>query len=215
MDPDLQDPPHEIPNMIKEIQKGYDLVWGIRKEKKDSILNRITSKIFWGILNKYTGLEIPKGVAVMRIFTKEFSDELLKYKESNRFIEGLFCIVGKKSTTIVIDQQERFAGVSKFNFKRKLNLAFDAVFNFSEKPLKFAVKFGTMIGILGFFSLFAIFISRFFIDFQSGWPSVFGLILFGIGIQLFFIGIASLYIGKIYREVKKRPLYSVKEKINL
>ncbi len=215
MDPDLQDPPKEIPNLLNEIQKGYDLVWGIREEKKDSNINRVFSAIFWRILNKYTGLEIPKGIAVMRIFTKEFNQQLLKYNETNRFVEGLFYHVGMNTSVLKISQRERFAGTSKFNFKRKLKLAFDAIFDFSELPLKISVKIGIIISILGFISLIFIFLLKIFIDFQTGWPSLVSLIIFSLGLQLSFLGIVSLYIGRIYKEVKNRPLFSVKERINL
>lgn len=215
MDPDLQDPPVEIPRFLDEIEKGYDLVWGIRKEKMDTFINKQFSKIFWGTLNKFTGLNIPKGIAVMRMFNREFADEFLKYNETNRFIEGIFIDISKKWTTIEIGQRERFAGTSKFNFKRKMQLAFDAIFDFSELPLKMTVKLGITLALLGILGLFVLLISKlFFIDFQAGWPSIISLIVIVFGLQLFFIGIVSLYIGRIYKEVKRRPLYSIKDKIN-
>jgi glycosyltransferase involved in cell wall biosynthesis len=215
MDPDLQDPPAEIPRFLEEIEKGYDFVWGIRKEKMDSFINKQFSKIFWGTLNKFTGLNIPKGIAVMRIFNREFADEFLKYTETNRFIEGIFINISKNWTTIEIGQRERFAGTSKFNFKRKMQLAFDAIFDFSELPLKMTVKFGMSLIVLGLVGLFVLLISKlFFIEFQAGWPSIIASIVLVFGLQLFFMGIISLYIGRIYKEVKNRPLYSIKEKIN-
>jgi len=215
MDPDLQDPPIEIPRFLEEIEKGYDLVWGIRKEKKDSFINRLFSKIFWGTLNKFTGLNIPKGIAVMRMFNRDFADEFLKYNETNRFIEGIFIDISKHWTTIEIGQRERFAGTSKFNFKRKMQLAFDAIFDFSELPLKMTVKFGMSLvgfGLLGLLVL--VFLKLFFINFQAGWPSIIASIIIVFGLQLFFMGIISLYIGRIYKEVKRRPLYSIKDKTN-
>ena len=216
MDPDLQDPPVEIPRFFYEMEKGYDLVWGIRKEKKDSFLNKQFSRIFWGTLNKFTGLNIPKGIAVMRIFNREFADEFLKYNETNRFIEGIFIAISKNWTTIEIGQRKRFAGTTKFNFKRKMQLAFDAIFDFSELPLKMTVRFGMALFGLGLIGLFALLISKlFFVDFQAGWPSIIASIIIVFGLQLFFLGIVSLYIGRIYKEVKRRPLYSVKDKINL
>ena len=216
MDPDLQDPPVEIPRFLNEMEKGYDLVWGIRREKKDSFLNKQFSRIFWGTLNKFTGLNIPKGVAVMRIFNREFADEFLKYNETNRFIEGIFIAISKNWTTIEIGQRERFAGTTKFNFKRKMQLAFDAIFDFSELPLKMTVRFGMSLVFLGLISLLVLLISKlFFVDFQAGWPSIIASIIVVFGLQLFFLGIVSLYIGRIYKEVKRRPLYSVKDKINL
>lgn len=216
MDPDLQDPPIEISRFFYEIEKGYDLVWGIRREKMDSFLNKLFSKIFWGTLNKFTGLSIPKGIAVMRMFNREFADEFLKYKETNRFIEGIFIDISKKWTTIEIGQRERFAGTSKFNFKRKMQLAFDAIFDFSELPLKMSVKFGVLLILLGIVGLFFLFIAKlYFIDFKAGWPSIIASVVIVFGVQLFFMGIVSLYIGRIYKEVKNRPLYSIKDKINL
>lgn len=216
MDPDLQDPPDEIPRFLEKIEEGYDLVWGIRKEKMSSFLNKMYSKIFWGTLNKYTGLDIPKGIAVMRIFTKEFAQNLLDYRETNRFVEGLFMKVGMHYTSIEIAQRERFAGVSKFNFQKKMQLAFDAIFDFSELPLKFAVKLGFLFVLIGIISLSGLaFAKLFLIDFQAGWSSLVSIIVVGIGLQLFFLGIVSLYIGRIYRESKNRPLFSVKEYVNI
>lgn len=216
MDPDLQDPPHEIPRFLEEIEQGYDLVWGIRTEKKDSFLNVIFSKLFWGTLNKFTGLDIPKGIAVMRIFNRSFADEFLKYQEANRFIEGIFISISKNWKTIEIAQRERFAGKTKFNFKKKMQLAFDAIFDFSELPLKMAVRLGVVLSVIGFVGLLILLILKIcFIDFQSGWPSIIAAIIIGFGLQLFFLGIVSLYVGRIYKEVKRRPIYSIKSKHNL
>jgi dolichol-phosphate mannosyltransferase len=212
----LQDPPDEIPNFVSEIEKGYDLVFGVRKEKIDSGINKLYSKIFWGTLNKFTGLEIPKGLAVMRIFNRKFANKFLEYGEQNRFIEGIFIHVGMKRTQIEVSQRKRFAGKSKFNFKRKMQLAFDAIFDFSELPLKLAVRLGILMSLAGIFSLIVIFILKLFvIDFAAGWPSIISAIVLSLGIQLFFIGIAAIYIGKIYKESKHRPLFSIKEITNL
>ena len=216
MDPDLQDPPDEIPNFVNQISKGFDLVFGIRIEKKDTWLNRFYSKVFWGTLNKFTGLDIPTGLAVMRIFNRKFADKFLEYGEQNRFIEGIFMHIGMKKTTIVVSQRARFAGISKFNLKKKMQLAFDAIFDFSELPLKLAVKIGGLLIITGLFALLVIIFLKFFvIDFALGWPSIISSIVLSLGIQLFFIGVAALYIGKIYKEIKGRPLYSIKELTNL
>jgi glycosyltransferase involved in cell wall biosynthesis len=216
MDPDLQDPPDEIPNFVMEIEKGYDLVFGVRKEKIDSVINKLYSKLFWGTLNKFTGLNIPKGLAVMRIFNRKFANRFLEYGEQNRFIEGIFVHIGMKKTQIEVSQRKRFAGKTKFNFKRKMQLAFDAIFDFSELPLKLAVRLGVLMSLLGIVSLIVIlFLKLFIINFAAGWPSIISAIVLSMGIQLFFIGIAAIYIGKIYKESKQRPLFSIKETTNL
>ncbi len=215
MDPDLQDPPDEIPLFVNKIQEGFDLVFGIRKEKIDNWLNKQYSKIFWSTLNNFTGLEIPKGLAVMRIFNRKFANKFLEYSEQNRFIEGIFIHVGMKRTEVEVSQRQRFAGVSKFNFKRKMKLAFDAIFDFSELPLQLAVNLGLALFFVGIFALVMIAVLKFFVfDFAAGWPSIISAIVLSLGLQLFFIGIAAIYIGKIYRESKRRPLFSIKELTN-
>lgn len=216
MDPDLQDPPKEIPRFIAEIEKGYNLVFGVRKEKMDSFLNKLFSKIFWNILEKYTGLKLPRGLAVMRIFDRKFANKFLEYREQNRFIEGLFIHIGMKRTSIEIEQRERFAGVSKFNFQRKMQLAFDAIFDFSEIPLKMAMKLGLYIALSGFLFLLVVVVMTLLVpNYQAGWPSLIATMIMGFGIQLFFIGIAAIYIGRSYKEIKNRPLFSVKELTNI
>ncbi len=216
MDPDLQDPPKEIPRFVSEIEKGYDLVFGIREEKMDSWLNRLFSKIFWGTLNKFTGLQIPKGLAVMRIFNRKFANKFNLYGEHNRFIEGIFMHIGMKRSQITIEQRERFAGTSKFNFSRKMALAFNAILDFSQLPLLFVVRFGFILSLLGFFALLAIVFAKLFVmEFQAGWVSLISAIILGTGLQIFFMGIVAVYIGKIYKESKPRPLFSVKEFTNI
>ena len=216
MDPDLQDPPEEIPRFLDEIRKGNDLVFGIRKEKVDSRINILFSKIFWGTLNRFTGLKIPKGLAVMRIFNRKFAEKFLEYNEQNRFIEGIFMHIGLKRSVIEIEQRKRFAGQSKFNFKKKMELAFNAIFDYSELPLKLAVKLGIYISLVGFLLLISILILKLsVINFAAGWPSLIGAIILSLGIQLFFVGIAALYIGKTYKESKQRPLYSIKSTTNI
>ena len=216
MDPDLQDPPEEIPRFLAEIEKGYDLVFGIRKQKQDGFLNTLFSKIFWATLNRFTGLKVPTGLAVMRIFNRAFADRFLAYGEQNRFIEGIFIHVGMKRSTLLIDQRERFAGTSKFNFRRKMALAFDAILDYSELPLRLAMRLGLALSLLSLASIVVvIFLDLTLVNFQAGWPSVISALMLGFGLQLFFIGIAALYIGRIYRETKNRPLFSVRQLTNL
>lgn len=216
MDPDLQDPPQEIGRFLAEIEKGYDLVFGIRKDKRDNLLNRILSRLFWATLNRFTGLQVPTGLAVMRIFNREFAQRFLAYGEQNRFIEGIFMHVGMRRTTIEIEQRDRFAGVSKFNFGRKLGLAFDAILDYSEVPLRMAMRLGLLLSLLSLVAIASIVVLKsLHVDFRAGWPSMISALMFGFGVQLFFIGIAAVYIGRIYRETKRRPLFSVKALTNL
>jgi polyisoprenyl-phosphate glycosyltransferase len=216
MDPDLQDPPDEIMNFINKLQEGYDLVFGVRKERKDRFLNILMSKLFWFVLDKFTGLALPRPLAVMRIFNRKFADKFLEYREANRFIEGIFMDIGMKRTEILVSQRARFAGVSKFNFSRKMKLAFKAIFDFSELPLLLVTRLGTFFVFLSLLGVMYVVVAKIiFTDFQAGWPSVIVMQIFGIGLQLFFLGVIGKYVGNIYRETKRRPLFSVKELTNL
>lgn len=216
MDPDLQDPPAEIPRFIEKLAQGYDVVYGIRREKRDSLLNRLYSRAFWWILRKFTGLPIPPGLAVMRIFNRRFADTFLQYGEQNRFIEGIFMHIGMRSSTLMIEQAPRFSGVSKFNLRRKLNLAMDAILDFSEIPLKSTVKIGIFLSFLGFASIIGVAALKLLgLVNQAGWASILSLSLLAFGAQLFFLGIIALYVGRIYRETKGRPLYSIRALTNL
>ncbi len=216
MDPDLQDPPDEIKNFLAKIQEGYDLVFGLREVKKDTLSNRLTSRLFWFILDVFTGLDLPRPLAVMRIFNRRFANKFMEYGESTRFIEGMFRHIGMRQTSILVSQRERYAGKSKFDLNKKLKLAFNAIFDYSELPLQLAIRFGVFLIVLGVMSgLTVIFLRLFVYDFWLGWPSLFVSVVFGFGVQLFFLGLIGRYVGTIYKEVKGRPLYSVADTVNL
>lgn len=216
MDPDLQDPPDRIMDFYRKIQEGYDLVFGIRKERNDSFATKLFSKFFWTFLNVMTGLKIPENVSVMRIFNRAFAEEFNKYPERLRFIEGIFMIIGMRQTTLLVEHRERFAGVSKFNFKRRMKLAINAIAAFSDKPLVLAI--GTGFGLLAFSLFFGLwaFVRKLVWDISmTGWTSLFLAVLFIGGIQIVLLGIVGNYIGRIYTESKSRPVFTVQRTINL
>ncbi len=217
MDVDLQDPPDFILTFYhRAVEGNYDLIFGVREAKSDRFFNVIFSKLFWSFLNFLTGLEIPKNLAVMRIFSRKFADAFLLFPERVRFIEGVFMLVGMRRTTLVIPNHERFAGVSKFNFRRKMKLAINAVLAFSQRPLVLAT--GTGVGLLLCSFLYAgyAFVRKLVYDIGlQGWTSSFIAIIGIGGIQLILMGIIGSYVGRIYTEVKRRPIYTVQERHNL
>lgn len=216
MDPDLQDPPEKIIDFVNELNKGNDLVFGIREERYGNPIDKFLSETFWFIIRRLSGEKIPKGIAVMRIFNRRFTDQFLKYGEVNRFIEGIFMDISYNWTTITIPHRQRFAGVSKFNFTKKLGLAMRAVLDYSDKPLETVSLFGFFIfalGLIAALTVLGLVIAG--VDFKLGWPSMFTILVMGFGIQLFLIGVVAKYIGNIYKEVKRRPLYSIKETTNI
>jgi dolichol-phosphate mannosyltransferase len=216
MDPDLQDPPVEIPRFLAEIDKGYDLVFGVRAEKRDSLTNVLLSRAFWWTLETMTGLALPRGLAVMRIFNRAFAERFLRYREQNRFLEGIFVHVGMRRGSLVISQRPRTAGVSKFNLSRKIDLALTAILDFSDLPLRLTMRVGVLLVVLGLLSLVALVSLRFSgVVLDVGWCAVLVALALGFGTQIFFMGVIGQYVGKVYRESKHRPLFSVKAVTNL
>lgn len=218
MDVDLQDPPDRIVDFYHKIREGegHDIVFGIRERKNDTFLRSLFSQFFWWFLNTLTGLKIPTGLAVMRIFNRKFAAEFLRFSERIRFIEGIFVSIGLRQTTMLIENRERFAGVSKFNFSRRMKLAVNAILAFSNRPLEVATGFG--LSMLGLTTLTGIyFLSRrlFFGIGMQGWTSLTLFVLFMGSIQIILLGIMGNYVGRIYTESKARPLYSVQQRINV
>jgi glycosyltransferase involved in cell wall biosynthesis len=216
MDPDLQDPPEAMGTFVRKLDEGYDLVFGVREQRADTFLNALFSKLFWLVLNNLTGLDIPKNLAVMRVFNRKFSEAFLRYPERIRFIEGVFMHIGMRRAVITIPHRPRFAGHSKFNMTRKMRLAFNAILAFSDRPLKMTVVLGLAMCVLSGGYAFHAAIQKLVFDIGlSGWTSMIVAIVFFGGIQTIILGIVGLYVGRIYTEVKARPLYVVLRKLNV
>lgn len=216
MDPDLQDSPDEIVRFIKKIDEGYDIVYGIRDQRKGSLISGLFSRLFWLLLNRLTGLKVPSGLAVMRMFNRDFRRKFLEYREASRFIEGIFLHIGMRQGQLTIKHCERLEGESKFTFSRKLQMATTAILDFSSIPLILAVRVGVALVALGFLVAFGLIVARlFFIDFQLGWPSLIVTMITGFGLQILVTGIVGLYVGRTYQESKRRPLFSVHAVTNI
>jgi dolichol-phosphate mannosyltransferase len=210
LDADLQDPPEFIPSFIEKLDEGYDLVFGLRDRKADTFSNVIFSRLFWALLNGMTGLAMPKNLAVMRIFTRRFADAFLAYPERSRFIEGIFMQIGMRRSYLVIPNRARFAGASKFNGVRKIRLALNAVVSFSDRPLKISIVMGSLMCLLSaLVGVNAVVSKLVFHVGQLGWTSVITAITFVGGVQVVVLGVTGLYVGRIYSEVKQRPLFHV------
>ena len=216
MDPDLQDPPDRILDFYTECMEGHDLVWGVRQQQSRGLIEQLFSALFWKTLRGMTGLPIPIDVAVMRSFSKRFADAFLLFPESCRFIEGVFASIGFDTTTLEVENRPRFAGKSKFNFSKRISLAAKAITAFSDRPLTITISAGA-VGLL--ISLgFAIYMlcQKLFLNIGlNGWTSTIAAIVFMGSLNLITIGLTGLYVGRVYREVKGRPVYLVKDTWNL
>ncbi|MEM6795399.1 MAG: glycosyltransferase family 2 protein [Acidobacteriota bacterium] len=216
MDPDLQDPAESIPEFHREIQKGYELVFGIRSGRQDPWATRLASKLFWIVLNGMTGLKIPPNLAVMRIMSRRFADEVARYGERVRFIEGLFMVIGLPRTTLEIEHRDRFAGESKFTWRRRLRLAVDAILAFSDRPIRWTTATGFfLLGSSLVYGAYLFFRKLLFGIGLTGWTSTTLLILFIGSIQIILLGVLGSYVGRLYTEIKARPIYTVARRWNV
>lgn len=214
IDADLQDPPEVIPEMVKKWQEGYDVVYGRRTRRKgESLFKKTTAKLFYRFLSAQTDVEIPVDTGDFRLIDRKVCDVLTSLTEKNRYVRGLVSFAGFRQTGVQYVRDERFAGKTKYPLKKMLNFAVDATTSFSKKPLKLAGYVGFFLSLASFVYLFiTIYLKLFTNKTVSGWASILSVSLFFNGVVLIMLGIIGEYIGRIYDEVKNRPLYIIKEK---
>jgi glycosyltransferase involved in cell wall biosynthesis len=213
---DMEDPPYEIPNLIERLKQGNcDIVHGLRKKPAGPLSNRITSNIFHILLNFLTGHQVPLNVSTLRVMNRKFADSLNAFNENSRYLPGLELWLGFSHAYIPIEHQARKQGKSSYNFFSRFKMAFESVISFSDLPLRLVASFGFIVSTVGFVLTGYIILSKlFFIDFRPGYTSTVSIIVFLGGVQIFVIGLGSLYIGRILKEVQSRPLYVVRDSSN-
>jgi glycosyltransferase involved in cell wall biosynthesis len=213
---DMQEPPSEIPKLLNFIkEENVDIVYGLSDERKTSFVNRVTSKSFAFVLNYLTNSQMPLNVTTLRIMNRKFVDAYNSLSEKSRYIPGLETWLGFKHGYLPIIHKEREIGKSSYNFRKRLKMAIESVISFSDYPLRLIVGFGCIVAFIGFLlTVFLVISKLFFANMQAGYTSTISLITFIGGIQIMVIGFASLYIGRILKEVQNRPLYIVNEKFN-
>lgn len=213
MDADLQDPPELILAMIEKWKQGYDVVYAQRtKRKGETFLKKLTAKLFYRFLRLMTDIDIPLDTGDFRLLDRKVCDQLSSIQEKNRFVRGLVSWVGFKQIAIEYERDERFAGESKYPFKKMLKLSIDGIASFSFKPLKLAGYAGMIFSSIGFIYAFVIlYLKTFTENAIQGWSLLIAIQIFFSGIILFILGIMGEYIGRIYDETKHRPLYIVQE----
>lgn len=213
MDVDLQDPPELLPKMIKLYEDGYENIYTRRRNRDgEPPIRSFFANLFYKLINRMSDVEIIDGARDYRLLSRRAVDELIKLKEANRFSKGLFQWVGYDSICLEFDHVERVAGETKWNFMKLVDYAIEGITAFSNAPLRFATYTGISIAGLSFLYLIYIFMKTMINgSTTAGWPSLVCIILFLGGIQLIFLGVIGEYIGRIYNEVKERPIYIVKE----
>lgn len=212
IDADLQDPPKVIPKLIKKWKEDYDVVYGVRKKREgESFFKKVTASIFYKLLNSIADINIPLDAGDFRLIDRKVADNLKKTREKNRYIRGLTSWIGFKQIGVLYDREKRFAGYTKYPLSKMIKFGLDAIFSFTNLPLKIAAYFGFLVAGVSFLYLIYALILKIFMNITiQGWASLIVAVLFLGGVQLMCIGIIGEYIGRIGEEVKKRPLYIIK-----
>ncbi len=215
MDSDLQDPPSLLPEMISYMEQGYDSVATRRVNRKgEPPVRSFFARMFYRLMRKISKTEIMDGARDYRMMTRQMADAILEMKEYNRFTKGIFGWVGFQTKWLEFENIERKKGETKWSFWKLLLYSIDGITAFSTVPLSFAAVMGVLFCVLAFVLIvFIVIRTLIFGDPVSGWPSLVCIISLISGVQLFCLGIVGQYLAKTYMEVKKRPIYLVKEEI--
>lgn len=215
MDADLQDPPSLLPDMYGYIEQGYDSVATRRVTRKgEPPVRSFFARMFYRIMNKISKTEIVDGARDYRLMTRQVVDAILAMAEYNRFTKGIFGWVGYETKWLEYENIERKKGETKWSFWKLFAYSLEGITAFSTMPLTVAAVMGALFCVIAFILIVVIIIKTLiFGDPTSGWPSMVCIILLVSGVQLFCLGIVGQYLSKTYMEVKKRPIYLVKEDI--
>ena len=213
IDADLQDPPELIPEFVRWWREGYDVVYGTRSTRAgESRLKKFTSAAFYRVMERLSSTPVPRDTGDFRLLSRRAIDALKRLRESQRFMKGLFAWLGYRQKAVIYERDARFAGSSKFNYWRLWNFALEGITSFSGAPLKVATYVGVFTALLAFvFALFVLGKALIYGDAVRGYPTLMLVVLFLGGVQLMALGMIGEYLGRLYMEVKQRPLYLIDE----
>ncbi len=213
IDSDLQDPPEVIPQLVAKWKDGYEVVYAQRaKRVGETFFKLFTAAMFYRLIRRLASIEIPQDTGDFRLIDRKVVLALRQMREHHRFMRGLSVWVGFKQTGIEYDRAERYAGSTQYPLRKMIKFASDAITSFSYVPLQLATTFGFWVSGLTLIAIITVAILRWFgNDFFTGQATTLIAVLFMGGVQLIFLGIIGEYLGRIYDEVKKRPLYLVSE----
>ena len=213
IDADLQDPPELIEQLIAKWREGYDVVYATRRSRQgESWIKRFTAKAFYKTIAQMSPVSIPSNTGDFRLLDRRVVDALKQMPERNRFMKGLFAWVGFKQTSVLYDRPQRYKGATKWNYWRLWNFAIDGITSFSFLPLKVWSYIGLVLSLLSFLYASFLIIRTLLLGIDvPGYASLMVAVLFLGGVQLLTLGILGEYLGRVYEEVKGRPLYLVRE----
>jgi dolichol-phosphate mannosyltransferase len=212
IDADLQDPPEVIAQFVEKWQAGYDVIYGIREKRYgERWMKLLTATVFYRLLRKLVNLDIPLDTGDFRLMSRRVVMHFNQFKERDRFIRGLVSWLGFKQAGISYMRDKRYAGETKFPYSKMFKFALDGITSFSSAPLKMATWMGYISSFIALLYGSSIFIQKALGYTVQGWATITVGIFFLGGVQLICIGILGEYLGRIFNEVKQRPLYIVED----
>ena len=214
MDCDLQDRPEEIPRLYAKAKEGYDVVFARRKERRDSKFKVFVSDCFYKVYSFATGQPYDGSICNFSISNRNVIDNYCKMREWHRGFVMYIQWMGFREAVLDVEHQERFAGESGYNFKKRMKMAMDLLTSQSDKLLQLTVKSGLLISAIALLVIVALVVRYFTMHIQAGWTSIIAAIFLMGGLTIASVGIVGIYVGNIFMEVKHRPLYIVRQQLN-
>nr|WP_248885901.1 glycosyltransferase family 2 protein [Acidithiobacillus sp. S30A2] len=213
LDADLQDPPEIIPELVAKWKEGYDVVNAVRLSRDgESWFKRASAHAFYRVINRMSDVEIPADTGDFRLLSRSALEALKKLPERRRFMKGLFAWVGFRTTNVYYHREPRYAGKTKWNYWRLWNFAMEGITSFSQVPLQLAAYLGFFVSLLAFlYAIWLVISTLVYGNPVKGYPSMMVTLLFLGGVQLMALGVIGEYLGRIYEESKRRPVYLVRQ----
>lgn len=215
IDADLQDPPELIPKMVERWRAGADVVLAVRIARRgESVFKRVTARVFYRLIRSLAAIDLPLDAGDFRLMSRQAVDALTSLRERNRYVRGMVAWIGFRREIVGYERDPRAAGSTKYPLGKMLRLAMDGIVSFSLRPLQISGALGALAALLGFGVLVYAVLERLAgRDVLPGWTSLMVAILFMGGVQLLSLAVLGEYVGRIYEEVKGRPLYIVSERV--
>lgn len=215
IDTDLQDPPELIPTFIEKYQEGYDMVYGRRTERKGETWMKVrTASMFYRLMRDVGPVALPENVGDFRLMSRRAVDALMSLPERHRFMKGLFAWIGYPAISVDYVRDPRFAGETKWNFPKLINLSIEGITSFTTLPLRLTTFIGIAVALIAFaYSFYFLFRTLIYGDQVQGFPTLIITILMLGGFQLIALGVIGEYLGRVFNETKHRPLYLVESAI--
>lgn len=216
MDDDLQDPPEVVPQMLAKWREGFKVVYGVRSKRAgESAFKRATAKVFYRLLGRMSDTPIPLDTGDFRLMDRRVVDVLSEMREETRYVRGMVAWIGFAQAGIPYERDARFAGETHYPLRRMVDLAVDGMLSFSRKPLELTTRLGFGVTVLALIAAAWVLVGKLLYPSTviAGWASVLIAVLFMGGVQLISVGVLGAYVGRVFLETKRRPLYIVAEEI--